>query len=103
MIRETDKSVIKNVLNNRYVIKKTVLNPTIITRDIINRIFISTDCLITGENGCGKTFSYLTYNYLSSFILRYRINMKICEKKELTHKFFYNIFTRRGLSDDSFK
>lgn len=53
----------------------TVLNPTTVTRDIINRIYFwSHNFLITGERGCGKTFAYLIYKYLSSFILKYRVN-----------------------------
>ena len=65
---------------------------------------MSTDCLIAGEKGCGKTFAYLTYNYLSSFILKYKINFNNHGKEEeLTHNLFSNIFKGGGLRKDSFK
>lgn len=65
---------------------KTVLNPTKITGDIIDQLFTSANYFITGEKGCGKTFAYLTYSYLSSFILSYRLSSNTSEdNQELSH------------------
>ena len=75
MIRLDEKTRSETVLKSEHLIKKTVLNPTTITRDIINLMLVSEDYLIAGGKGCGKTFSYLTYSYFSSFIVKYRLNL----------------------------
>lgn len=79
---------------------KTVLNPTTVTRDIINRLQSKRNIFIAGEKGSGKSFSYLIYNYLSSFILKYRLNSK---SKSLSHEIFWNTFTGDGLQEDAFR
>jgi hypothetical protein len=55
--------------------KNTVLNPLIHSGKIMENLLNSVvSRVISGEKGIGKSFTYLLYSYLSSFIIRCRIS-----------------------------
>lgn len=52
--------------------RRTTLNPTIFTGQIFKKLHDCHNIIVSGEKGTGKSFAYLTYNYLSRFIFRVR-------------------------------
>lgn len=65
------------------ILYKTVLNPFVHTGHIISLLYRGIPCIISGDKGIGKSFSYLLYDYLTSFIINCRIDEK--ERKGFDH------------------
>ncbi len=65
------------------ILYKTVLHPFVHTGHIISLLYSGIPCIISGDKGIGKSFSYLLYDYLTSFIINCRIDKK--EGKGFNH------------------
>jgi len=50
-----------------------VLHPTLTTGKIFRKMKKNENCVIYGDSGIGKSFSFLIYNYLSKFIQGIRV------------------------------
>lgn len=52
---------------------KTVLNPMSHSGKIIKSILNGNSRIISGDKGIGKSYTYLLYSYLASFIIEVRL------------------------------
>ena len=50
-----------------------ILFPTSITQQYFEHISSPSNSVLSGEKGVGKSFSFLTYDYFSKFIIDYRL------------------------------
>lgn len=63
------------------------LNPSWITREYFEKIIFFKNALLSGEKGVGKSFSFLIYDYFSSFMHQYLLKTpEIIHSKFLVHQ-----------------
>ena len=60
----------------------------------MTQIYVKKKIIISGSKGVGKSFTYLLYPYLASFVLKERLNPNKCP--ELNNKLY------RGLLKDEY-